>query len=307
MTRRLPPLNSLRAFEAAARLQSFKEAGEELGVTAAAVSQQVGTLEHALGTKLFRRFHRGVETTPDGRRYLETIGPALDAVAAATEQVTQGKDTAVVRVTALPAFAEKWLVPRLPQFRRAHPDIELLLSTDAETMDFRHADFDVGLRCTDGNHSGTVMRELFRDRLIPVCSPHLAKQLHRPADLSNHTLLYDQHWHEDWPRWLEAVGQAAFEHREATTFGLYSMAVAAAAGGLGVLIGHDTLVDRELASGALVRPFPQAVSARYAHYVVWPTWVERRAGVRAFVSWILAEAEETRRWAADQSDPMQFA
>lgn len=301
MTRRLPPLNTLRAFEAAARLQSFKEAGVELGVTAAAVSQQVGTLEHALGTKLFLRFHRGVEMTPAGRTYLETIGPALDTVAAATDLVRQGKDLAVVRVTALPALAEKWLVPRLPKFRRAHPDIELLLSTDAETVDFRHADFDVGLRCTDGNHSGIEKRELFRDRLFPVCSPQLATQLHRPADLSNLTLLYDQHWHEDWPRWFEAVGQAAFEHREATTFGLYSMAVSAAAGGLGVMIGHDTLVDRELASGMLVRPFPQEMPARYPHYVVWPTWVDRRTGVRAFISWVLGEAEETRRLAAEQA------
>lgn len=298
MPRRLPPLNTLRAFEAAARLQSFKGAADELGVTAAAVSQQVNTLENALGAKLFRRFHRGVETTRSGRAYLERISPALDAVASATEELTRVEHSAIVRVTALPAFAEKWLVPRLPRFRQAHPHVELMLSTDAETVDFRHADFDVGLRCTDGDHPGTVKRELFRDRLIPVCSPSLAEQLPSLAALTGQTLLYDQHWHDDWGRWLEGVGHPEFEHFEGTTFGLYSMAVAAAVGGLGVLIGHDTLVDRELSSGALVRPFTEEVSARYPHYVVWPTWVERRPSVRSFVSWVLAEAGETRHAAS---------
>lgn len=298
MPRRLPPLNALRAFEAAARLQSFKGAADELGVTAAAVSQQVSTLENALGAKLFRRFHRGVEATQSGRAYLESIAPALDAVASATEELTRVEHSAIVRATVLPVFAEKWLVPRLPRFRHAHPDIELFLSTDAEVVDFRNADFDVGLRCTDGNHPGIVKRKLFHDRLFPVCHPRLAEQLHSPAALTGQTLLYDQHWRNDWHRWLEYVGHPEFEHFEGAAFGLYSMAVAAAVDGLGVLIGHDSLVEQELVSGNLVRPFAEEVPAKYAHYVVWPTWVERRPAVRTFVSWVLAEANETRQAAS---------
>jgi LysR family glycine cleavage system transcriptional activator len=220
MTRRLPPLNALRAFEAAARLQSFQAAASELGVTAAAVSQQVKTLDNALGVKLFRLFHRGVEATDAGRAYLERMAPALDSVASATEELTCVEHSATVRVTALPVFAEKWLVPRLPRFRQAHPEIELFLSTDAEVMDFRSADFDVGLRCSDGNHPGLVIRESFRDRLFPVCHPRLAEKLHSPSALIGQTLLYDQHWHDDWRRWLEHVGHPEFEHFEGTAFGL---------------------------------------------------------------------------------------
>jgi LysR family glycine cleavage system transcriptional activator len=295
MTRRLPPLHALRAFEVAARLQSFQEAARELRVTPAAVSQQVKTLESGVGAKLFRRFHRGVEVTPCGKAYYEKIAPALDAVASATDELTQEEHSRVVRISALPVFAEKWLVPRLHRFRRAHPDIELFLSTDAPVVDFRNADFDIGLRCTDGNHPGIIVRELFRDQLFPVCHPELAKKLRTPADLAHQTLLYDQHWRDDWRRWLEAVGYPEFEHFEGSAFGLYSMAVAAAVDGLGVLIAHDTLVAREIASGALVRPFSEEVEARYAHYVVWPPWVERHPAVRAFISWILAEAAEDRK------------
>ncbi|MFD1380005.1 LysR substrate-binding domain-containing protein [Fodinicurvata halophila] len=240
MTRKLPPLNALRAFEAAARLQSFQEAAEELGVTAAAVSQQVKTLENVLGVKLFRRFHRGVELTQPGRVYLERIAPALDSIASATDELTRVEHSAIVRVTALPGFAEQWLVPRLSRFRKTHPEIELILSTDAEVVDFRSTDCDVGLRCTEGNHPGLVVRELFRDRLFPVCHPRLAEELQGPASLMGQTLLYDQHWHDDWRHWLEHVGHPAFERCESIAFGLYSMAVNSAVNGLGVLIGHDS-------------------------------------------------------------------
>lgn len=290
MTRHLPPLNALRAFEAAARHGSFQAAAAELNVTAAAISQRVKLLETALGTQLFRRLHRGVALSDAGGRYAERIGAALDMVAAATGEIDRRDQGARVRVTVLPVLAEMWLLPRLSRFHRRHPEIELLLSTDAPVVDFRSEGFDVGLRYTDGQHPGVTVRRLFEETIFPVCAPELAQRLCTPGDLAHTTLLYDQHWQDDWRLWLEAAGRPELLRGRGGAFGLYSLAAAAARNGLGVLIGHSRLIADDLARGNLVAPFDLRVPAPHAHHVAWPPWAQDRPAVKAFVSWVLKEA-----------------
>lgn len=292
MTRHLPPLNALRAFEAAARHGSFQAAASEINVTAAAVSQQVKLLEQALGTQLFHRFHRGVALTDAGKRYVGQIGTALDMVASATSDINRHDQGSRVRVTVLPVLAEMWLLPRLSRFHQRHPEIELLLSTDAPVVDFRGETFDVGLRYTDGRHPGVEVRQLFQETIFPVCAPELAENLACPDDLARTTLLYDQHWQDDWRLWLEAAGRPELVRSNGSAFGLYSLAAAGARNGLGVLIGHSRLIAEDLARGTLVAPFKQRVPARHAHYVAWPPWAQDRPAVKAFVSWVLSEAVE---------------
>lgn len=298
MGRPLPPLNAIRAFEAAARHGSFVKAAAELGVTAGAVSQQVRTLETRLGRRLFRRQVRGVALTEAGRSYRAGVSDALDRLAAATDALIGRKERPSLRLTVLPAFAQKWLLPRLPRFHERHPRIDVDVSAEPEVVDFAAADFEIGIRYTDGNHPDLRVDLLFEDGLVPVCGPALLegpRMLRKPADLAQHVLLHDREWKGDWPRWLAAAGVTGIETAYGPTFTLYSMAVEAAVSGLGVLVGHTALIGEELASGQLVAPFDLLVPAPHAHYLVSPKWVERRPAVRAFRAWILGAARDTRR------------
>ena len=294
MSRRLPPLNALRAFEAAARHGSFLGAGRELNVTPGAISQQVRTLEARLGMALFRRLHRGIVLTEAGTSYLPAVREALDALAAATDELVSAGSAKVIRITALPALAEKWLVPRLPRFRAAHPDVDVELTAEARLADFAAEDFDVGLRYSDGDHPELSVTRLFTDEIFPVCSPRLLRgppALRTPEDLADCTLLYDEQWAEDWSLWFAAAGLDPAAPIKGDRFSLYSMAIDAAIKGLGVAMGHGALVAEDLAAGRLVAPFAIRAPAPRDHHVVCPRWADRRPTVRAFRTWLLSEAD----------------
>ena len=297
MPRTLPPLNAVRAFEAAARHASVARAARELNVTAGAVSQQVGALEQYLGRRLFRRLSRGVELTEIGVGYRREVVELLDRLAGATEAVRATRGPSRLRITALPSFAEKWLAPRLTRFQARHPDIRVELSGEPEVVDFTLTDFDVGLRFTDGRHPGLHVELLFKDRIFPVCSPSLLKDgppLRRPADLARHVLLHDHNWKEDWRRWMKAARVDGIDIAAGPTFTLYNMALEAAGKGLGIAIGHEALVSDDLAAGRLAAPFRLRVPTPHSHYLVYPRWLERRPAVRAFRSWLLEEARAFR-------------
>ncbi len=293
MARPLPPLNAIRAFEAAARHGSFVAAATELRVTAGAISQQIKTLEASLRQPLFRRLVRGVALTEAGRAYRDRVADALDRLASASAELVGGGGATQLRVTALPAFAEKWLMPRLPGFQARHPEIELQLTAEPRIVDFAVEDYDLGLRYTDGRHPGLAVDLLFGDDLLPVCTPRLCrgtKRLRAPGDLARRSLLHDQEWKGDWQLWLEAAGATEIDARQGPTFSLYSMTIAAAVRGLGVAMGHASLVADELASGKLVAPFRLRVPAPRQYYLVHPGWAAHRPAVRAFRDWLLAEA-----------------
>jgi LysR family glycine cleavage system transcriptional activator len=293
MARNLPPLNALRAFEAAARNGSFLLAARELGLTPGAVSYQIKALESRLGVGLFQRLPRGVVLSEPGRAYQLRVADAFDRLGAATDGLVGRQGSPVVRITALPAFATKWLLPRLPRFRDRHPGIELLLSADAAVVDFVTGEFDVGLRCTDGRHPALHVTPIMTEEIFPVCSPLLLagpRPLRRPEDLTAHSLIYDREWRDDWSLWLAAAGARGIEAFQGPTFTLYSMALEAAMNGLGVAIGHSRLVAEDIAAGRLVAPFGLRIPAPRSHYLVCPAWSAERPAVAAFRAWLLDEA-----------------
>jgi LysR family transcriptional regulator, glycine cleavage system transcriptional activator len=298
MGRKLPPLNAIRAFEAAGRHGSFFLAAGELRVTPGAISYQVKALERFLGVRLFHRLHRGIALTDIGATYLTRARDAFDRLATATDQLIVGNRSRILRISALPAFAEKWLVPRLRGFQEQYPDFDVRLAADADVVDFVTRDYDIGLRYTDGYHPELRVDRLLAEEMFPVCSPKLLqgpRALKRPQDLAQHTLLHDVHWQDDWRLWLGAAGLNDFEVKQESRFTLYSMALEAAAQGGGVAMGHSALVADDLASRRLVAPFATSVAAPRAYYLVCPKWTENRLAVQAIRTWLFAEVAKFDR------------
>ena len=260
--RTLPPLNALRAFEAAARLASFKDAAEELGVTHGAVSRHVGLLEDRLGPPaLFRRLNRRVVLTPAGAALLAEAGPALDrlASAAARPQARDGAaPPAVLRVNALATFSLRWLLPRLGRFRERHPGIEVRLSTSNDPLDSLRDDCDVIIRGGPDTFYGFTSRLFLTERRLPVCSPALLARLPlaQVADLRRHTLLHVSTLPRAWPDWLAAAGERDVEPAASLTLDHFFLTIQAALDGLGIAMGPTVLVADDLAAGRLVAPFP---------------------------------------------------
>ena len=294
MSRRLPPLNALRAFEAAARHTSFARAADELNVTPGAISQQVKALEERLGVQLFQRLPRGLSLTGIGERLRPKVGDALDRLAIAADEAMAAGGPARLRVSALPAFAEKWLVPRLTRFRKGHPSIEVALEADDRIADIAGGEADIALRYGLHPRAGLHVDRLFDDEIFPVCNPSMVDgkaRLKGPGDLAQQTLLHDIPWTDDWRVWLDAAGVEGIDTGRGPSFTLYSMAVDAAAEGMGVLIGHRILVADDLKAGRLAEPFSQRVPLRKAFYLVCNKAAANQSAVRAFRDWILAEAK----------------
>jgi len=245
------PLTALRAFEAAARLASFAAAGAELGITAGAVTAHIKTLEASLGARLFDRGARGVSLTSVGARALPEFTQAFDMIGQAVQTLRAEAAPQQVHIATLPAIAQLWLSPRLPALRAAAPEISISITAMETPPNLKRAPYDLSLFYGE---TGTLIAP---DVIFPVCSPQLARQLHRPEDMAQLTCLTDASWSQDWALWTEfAMPGHAFTPR-GPVFSLYALAVEEAAGGAGVLIGHKALVASHLAAGVLVAPFPQ--------------------------------------------------
>jgi LysR family glycine cleavage system transcriptional activator len=288
-SRRLPPLSSLRAFEAAARHLSFTRAAGELHVTQAAVSHQVKALEDWLGLKLFRRQNRNVFLTEAGQAYLPAVREAFDGLAEATRRLRQRDGESKLTVTVTLSFAAKWLMPRLGRFRRLHPEIEFRIDATDRNVDLAREEMDVGLRYGAGSWPGLASRRLLNEELFPVCSPALAAELKRPEDLARHTLLHDE-MRQDWRMWLLAAGVASVDPTRGPSFNNSAMCVQAAIDGEGVALGRSALVAADLAAGRLVRPFAVHLPTEFAYYVVFTPQAGELPRVKAFVDWLTAEA-----------------
>jgi LysR family glycine cleavage system transcriptional activator len=302
MSRRLPPLNALRAFEAAARHLSFTRAAEELHVTQTAISHQIRALEERLGVRLFRRLPRGLLLTEEAQRYLPPVRDAFDQIAAATERLGAAGASGVLTVSVLPSFAAKWLVPRLGRFRAAHPEIDVRLSASMQLVDFAKEDVDVGIRMGRGVYPGLRVERMFGEEAFPVCSPKLLEGPHplrTPGDLRHQTLLHDQDVgavmasdaRQGWRLWLERAGVEGVDVERGPIFDDTSLLVQAAIDGQGVALGRRVLCAADLAAGRLVRPFELALPFRMAYYLVCPEALAERARIAAFRRWIMAEAK----------------
>lgn len=297
----LPPLNALRAFEAAARHQSFVKAAEELHVTPAAVSHQVKLLEEVLEVVLFHRLPRGLVLSEAGKAMLPELGRGFAHVARAVAAAREGGLAGQLRVTVLPSFAQLWLLPRLGRFLAARPEIDVVLVGSHRVVDLVREGLDLGIRYGPGRWPGVEARHLFSEETFPVCAPALLDgppPLRRPADLRQHRLLHDwdlplgETW-LGWPAWLARLGLPEAPAERGLQLPDSVMLTEAAVRGLGVAIGRTSLSGEHLAAGRLVRPFPVTMKADFAYYAVWPEGLAPSPRVRAFVEWLAEESRST--------------
>ena len=292
MSRKLPPLKALRAFESAARHLSFTEAAKELFVTQAAISHQVKALEAYLGLDLFRRLNRGLMFTDEGQAYLPSVRRAFDLINEATSKLTERDEAGALSVTVLPSFGARWLVARLGRFRMAHPDIDVRISATAELVDLARENFDIGIRYGRGKYPGMRTARLLTEDIVPVCSPQLlngTNPLEQPKDLVHHILLH-QESHGDWRTWLLAAGVQGVDPTHGPLYTEADMLVQAAAAGQGVALARGVLAADALRAGRLVQPFELSLPTEYAYYIVSPESKADRPKIVAFTQWLLKEA-----------------
>ena len=249
-----PPLNAMRAFEAAARLESFVAAAEELSVTPGAVSQQIKSLEGWAGCALFQRNAQGVDLTAAGRALLPDFVAAFDALGVATHALRNQRPAIEIHIAALPSVAQLWLPSRLGRVRQQMPDIKISVTAMETPPNLARELFDLSLFYqTPGDDPAQIT--LADDRISPVCSPLLAQRLDGPESLNTLPLLQDQTWADDWTIWSAATGVHLSDPASGPGYSLYSLALEEAASGAGALMGHAALVSDALRDGRLVQPF----------------------------------------------------
>jgi LysR family glycine cleavage system transcriptional activator len=297
MARRLPPLNGLKAFEAAARSESFTRAAEELNVTQGAVSHQVKALEDVLGLKLFHRERQRLILTEAGRDYLTVIRDALDQIAVGTERLLKRSESGVLTVNTSPDFAAKWLVNRLSRFAEKYPEVDLRVSATTHYVDFARDDVDVAIRHGDGNWPGLDVQRLYSERLFPVCSPKLVARRNRitkAVDLLRFPLLRLEDA-KNWTRLFEAAG-VKVTVGPGPVLNRASMLIDAAIDGQGIALARTALAAWDLINGRLVRPIDVSFRMANTYWIVCPRVVSKIPKIATFRSWVFAEvAEDTRR------------
>ena len=286
--RRLPFLNGVRAFEAAARAGSFAGAAAELHVSPAAVSRMVRLLEDRLGIALFGRGANRLVLTPAGRSYQLGLTQVLDQLALLTEQVTAMGRRRVLTVGVGPTFAIRWLIPRLADFRRLAPEVDVRITTGGQATPF-DPDWSCGITLGDGSWPDLTAEPLFAADLLPVCAPALARGLAVPGDLDAAAMLRVAHAPEDWPRWLRAAGLDRVA-AAGPVFEVYGQALQAAVDGVGVAMGIRPYVDDDLAAGRLVAPFDLTVSKGKGWFLLYRPARTAEPAFAAFRDWMLAQA-----------------
>lgn len=289
MSRRLPPLNALKAFEAAARHLSFTKAAEELFVTQAAISHQIKTLEEFLGLKLFWRRNRSLLLTEEGQSYFQDIRSIFNSVSEATERLIARSAKGTLTVTMQPSFAIQWLIPRLMQFTELHPDIDVRIKAvdldDGTLVD----DVDIAIYYGDGHWPDLQLYKLHTEYRVPVCAPSLLKQkkLETADDLAHFQLLHDIS-RRDWARWLNQIGVTIPNAGQGPIFSHSAMVLQAAVLGQGVALGHSLLSRPEIKAGRLVCPLPQVLLSNNAYYLAMAEGHDSLGKVAAFRDWIIA-------------------
>jgi LysR family transcriptional regulator, glycine cleavage system transcriptional activator len=295
MSTRLPSLNGLRAFEAAARHLSFTQAASELNVTQTAISHQIRRLEEELGIRLFVRKNRALALTPEAREYLPGIRAAFNDLRLATDRLLRKDADNVLTISTLASLAAKWLLPRLSTFQEVHPDIDVRITTSTGLIDFASGDVDAAIRYGRGHWPGLRSEWLMADEMFPVCSPALLtgkRPLRSPEDLRDHALLHNTNNGDDWRLWLTAAGLPPdISKQPGITFDLILMTVQAAIDGMGVAMGRTSYVKDDIAKGRLVVPFDIALPADAGFYLVSPEGTPDSPKLRAFRQWLVALAQ----------------
>ncbi len=314
---RLPPLNAMRVFEAAARHLSFKDAANELSITQAAVSHQIKALEEYLGVELFRRAGRGVQLTEAAKACMSMLREGFDALARAVEILHERDEETLIQITAPPVFTARWLMPRLADFARREPKIEVRVvasskmvdagaldaSALASSLDLREELSGVQIHLGSGHYPGHRADKLFEVSTVAVASPRLAKgdsarglpPLAKPADLAKHVLLHDDAMDlvaagRAWPQWLQAAGVGdRVDGSHGPHFSSNILSLEAASQDLGVALALKPLVDADLKSGRLCAPFDVELKPQGSYWLVCPEIIANRPAVVAFRNWLLEQ------------------
>jgi LysR family glycine cleavage system transcriptional activator len=296
MSRRLPPLNALRAFEAAARNENFTRAAEELGVSQVAVSQQVKFLEATLGLKLFARDGKRLVITSAGKHYLAVVSDALDRIAVGTDRLLQNGPSSILTVSTSPDFGAKWLVHRLGRFTAAYPEIDIHVSTSSKQVDLIAEHVDLAIRHGDGHWAGLDAVALCQERLVAVCSPKFLagrNRITQASDLLKLPLLRLDGW-STWSKWFEVAGVSATARR-GPVLNQASMLIDAAVDGQGVALARTTLAAWDLLHGRLVVAIDVSLPLENTYWIVYPKLASREPKIVALRDWLLAEAADDER------------
>ena len=295
MPRMLPPLETFRFFEAAARHLNFTHAAKEMHVTHGAVSQRIKRLQEHLGTRLFRRSGRGLVLTGEGRRLLERVRAAISEITEGVEAIRPSDADRTLTISTVPCLAAYWLLPRLADFNQHHPHIKVNIRATLSLADFARDGIDMAVRFGPGTWPGLKSIKLRDEQLVPVCSPALlGGRLPRvPRDLLKAPLLHDER--QPWSIWFEAVG---LDYRDAGQGPRYSdenLLIPAVLGGLGVALARASLVEADLASGRLVRLFSRSVPTRYSYFIVYPPRAESFEKIQVFQEWLFEQVRPVER------------
>jgi LysR family transcriptional regulator, glycine cleavage system transcriptional activator len=303
LAQRLPPLNSLRAFEASARHRSFSRAAEELHVTPAAISHQIKGLEAFLSATLFRRARRTLMLTEAGQTLLPGVRRGFVAFNDAMEEFGLFDEAGHLTVAVTASFAAKWLVPHIEQFNNAYPEIDIRITTSNDILDYDRDGIEIGVRFGRGDYPGLVTELLMAQEMVPVCSPALLERgqpLRKPEDLRHFTLLHSDallvnEAVPDWAMWLKAAGVDGVDTARGLRFDFAESAQNAAVEGVGVALGRTALIADDIARGRLVRPFEVSLPSDFKYFVVYPEKNMKRPKVKAFRDWLHAEVQRQEK------------
>ncbi|MBA3507263.1 MAG: transcriptional regulator GcvA [Betaproteobacteria bacterium] len=289
MTFRLPPMQALRAFEATARTHSLTKAAEALHVTHGAISHQIKALEEDIGVRLVERAGRGIRLTDEGERFAARVRGALAELAEAVREVAERTNPRQLRVSVVPSFAARWLIPRIGRFFAAHPDIDLDVRANNAYVDFNRDDADVAIRYGLGSWPGVIAEHVLDEVHFPVCSPRFAQGRlpERPEELSRHTLLRSEG--EAWKPWFEAVGLDWPEPTRGPMFSDTAHTMQAAVDGQGIALARSTLLGSDVHNGLLVRLFDISVPGNRKYYLAYPPRLANSPKLALFRQWVLAE------------------
>ena len=297
MRRKIPSLQALACFDAAARHESYTRAAQELALTQSAVSRQIGALEDYLGLTLFRRTRHGVALTPAGADYARQIAPRLQALERDTlNAMARQGSTGTIALAAVPTFATRWLIPRLPDLRRRHPELVVHIETRTRPFLFADTEFDAALYSGTpeqvANWAGTRAMALIEEEVLPVCAPTLLRErrIWQPADLAHLPLLQQSTRPEAWRQWFEAMGVDAPAALSGSRYEQYSLTVAAAAQGLGLALVPRLLIEPELAHGDLVVACPHPLKSGRRYWLIMPER-EPSPAVATFAGWLRRQAD----------------
>jgi len=281
-----PSLNSLRTFEAAARLLSFNKAAQELCISPSAVSHQVRQLEQQLDTKLFTRIERGVTLTPIGEYYFSNVQQGIQILLRATDVVMDPKRSRTIKMSVVPFFATRWLMPRLESFQLRYPDWELAIQTSTQKSNFETEDLDLVIRRGKGSWPGLTSKLILSEKLTPVCAPQMCETISNLTDLASAPLLYNTQVLTEWPEFFSHLGEPFNAPTARLEFQNSSQILEACSTGIGVALMDPTLIQDELKSNRLTQLLGLTVPSLRNYYLVYPDKQRERKGLRVFLDWI---------------------